>query len=194
MRLLLSSKTVILAFLGSGIVTGFFSARNTVNAQTRLSSVPEINWDTRLSSFELDSQNEGQVFTFICPVAPSTEIYTPVWGTDTYTVNSGLCKAAVHAAMITREGGSINVKLTAKESVYHHSDRYGDKSQGYEREITSMRFLGNPIAIDFREESEREETRTKPRRRPSSIERTIKNGVRRGIERTISDSIRDIFR
>ncbi|VEP18144.1 putative LCCL domain protein [Hyella patelloides LEGE 07179] len=193
MKLLLSPQTIILGFLGTAMATGLFSAK-TVNAQAKLSSVPEIGWSTRLSSFELNNQGEAQVFTFSCPTAPSTQVYAPVWGTDTYTMNSGLCKAAVHAGMITKDGGLINVELTAVESAYQGSDRFGVSSRSHEGKIDSIKFLGNPVALDFREESNNEDAQTKPHRRPSAIERTVGNGVRRGIERTISDSIRDIFR
>ena len=131
MKLLLSPKTIISGFLSTAvgfagttaIALSLFSAP-TVNAQTKLYSVPEINWSTRLSSFELDRQDFGRVFTFSCPAAPPTQVYAPVWGTNTYTVNSGLCKAAVHAGMITKDGGLINVQLNAGESAYQGSDRF----------------------------------------------------------------------
>ena len=200
MKLLLSPKTIILGFMGiaigfagtAAIVIGLFEAK-TVNAQTKLHSVPEIGWSTRLSSFELNSQYKGQVFTFRCPTVPQTQVYAPVWGTDIYILNSGLCQAAVHAGMITFDGGLINVELISGESTYQGSTRFGVKSNSYEGEIDSFRFIGNPIAVDS-DEANDEEAQTQSHRRPSTIERTVGNGVRRGIERTIEDSIRDIFR
>ena len=192
MKLLTLPKTIISGFLGSTIALGLFPVL-TVNAQTKLHSVPEIGWNTRLSSFELDSRDEGQVFAFSCPTAPQNRVDAPVWGTDTYTVNSGLCQAAVHAGVITSDGGLINVELTAEESDYQGSARFGVSSKSYQREILSIKFVGNPIAVDS-SQSDREDTPTNPRRRPSTVERTVGNGVRRGVERTISDSIRDIFR
>ena len=208
MKILLSPKTIILSFMGiaisfagtavirfagtTAITIGVFEAK-TVNAQTKLQSVPEIGWSTQLSSFELDSQDEGQVFTFRCPTAPQTQVYAPVWGTNVYTLNSRLCQAAVHSGMITFDGGLINVELISGESNYQGSTRFGVKSKSYEGEVDSFRFIGNPIALDS-DETNDEEAQTQSRRRPSAIERTVGNGVRRGIERTIEDSIRDIFR
>ena len=199
MKLLLSPKTIMLGFMGTSIgfagtaaiATGLFSVK-IVNAQTKLHSVPEIGWSIRLNSFELEHQHEGQVFTFRCPTAPQTQVYAPVWGTDIYTLNSGLCQAAVHGGMITFDGGLINVELTAGESTYQGSERFGVKSQSYEGEVDSFRFIGNPIALDD-DKTKDEEAQTQSRR-PNTIERAVSNGVRRGIERTISDSIRDIFR
>ena len=192
MKIYKSHKTIILGYLSTAIALGLFSAK-TVNAQTKLNSVPEIGWSIRLTSFELDRQNLGQVFTFRCPTAPESSIYSPVWGTDTYTLNSGLCNAAVHAGMITRDGGLINIELTAGESNYQGSDRFGVSSKNHAPEDRSFRFIGNPIAIES-DEANHDSAENKPPRQPSTIERTVGNGVRRGIERTISDSIRDIFR
>lgn len=200
MKLLLSPQTIILSFMGIALglagttvsATGLFEVK-TVNAQTKLHSVPEIGWSTRLSSFELDSEDEGQVFTFSCPTTSPSQVYAPVWGTDLYTLNSRLCQAAVHAGMITFDGGLINVELISGESTYQGSTRFGVKSKSYQGEVDSFRFIGNPIALE-RDEANDEEAQTQSRRRPSAIERTVGNGVRRGIERTIEDSIRDIFR
>ena len=192
MKLSKSPPTIILGFIGTAIALDLLAAK-TVNAQTKLRSVPEIGWSTRLNSFELDRQNFGQVFAFQCPTAPQSQVYAPVWGTDIYTPNSGLCQAAVHAGMITREGGLINVELTSGESSYKGSDRFGVRSKSYDREVYSFRFVGNPIAIESADETGNNAEKP-PSRRPSAIERTVGNGVRRGIERTISDSIRDIFR
>lgn len=192
MKLLLSLKTISLVFIGTAIALELFSAL-TVNAQTQLYSVPEIGWSTRLSSFKLDSQDEGQVFTFRCPTVPQTQVYAPIWGTNIYTLNSGLCQAAVHAGMITLDGGLINLELTGRESSYEGSTRFGVSSRSYQREIDSFRFIGNPMALDS-DETNKSDPQNQSRRRPNAIERTVENGVRRGIERTIEDSIRDIFR
>lgn len=187
------SRIVALGFIGTTITLGLFSAK-TVNAQTRLNSAPEIGWSTRLSSFSLEGQHFGQVFTFRCSIAPESQVYAPVWGTDLYTLNSGLCQAAVHAGMLTRDGGLINVELAAGESFYRGSNRFGVYSKSHEEEVYSFRFIGNPLAIESDNEANQNSGETRSRRRPSAIERTVGNGVRRGIERTISDSIRDIFR
>ena len=200
MKLDKSPKIIVLGFIGTAIgfagtaaiATGLFSAQ-TANAQTNLHSVPEISWDTRLNSFESQKQHEGQIFTFQCPAAPKNQFYAPVWGTDIYTFNSGLCQAAVHGGMITQDGGLINVEIVAGESVYQGSERFGVTSKNYEGEVDSFRFIGNPITLDSND-PHNEDAQNSSRRRPNSIERAVGNGVRRGIERTISDSIRDIFR
>lgn len=187
-----SFKTI--GLLSSIVATGWLAAPS-VNAQTELQSVPEITWETRLSSFDLDRQAQGRVFTFSCPTVSSRDILAPVWGTDLYTVNSGLCNSALHAGMITTDGGLINVELNQESAFYAGSDRFGVVSRDYQREIPSMRFIGNPVAVE-EDLDYRDRTEAKPaqNRRPSRAERIVGNGVRRGIEGVISDSIRDIFR
>ncbi len=187
-----SFKTI--GLLGSVLATSWLAAP-TVNAQTELQSVPEVTWDTRLSSFNLNNQDTGRVFTFNCPSISSGNSYAVVWGTDFYTINSGLCGAALHAGMITSEGGLINVELNSERSLYSGSDRFGVVSRDYQRDIASMRFIGNPIALEEDLDSREQSRQNRPRNgRSSTVEGVVGNGVRRGIERTISDSIRDIFR
>lgn len=164
-----------------------------VNAQPQIHSVPTINWNNRLSSFEGNALNTDRVYSFNCIAAPEQQIYTPVWGTDLYTINSGLCQAAVHQGMITHSGGLINIQVLRENSDYQGSDRFGISSLNYNRPSDGFKFIGNPIALET--ESPQDDRQTpNDSRRPSQIEKTVGNGVRRGIERTISDSIRDIFR
>lgn len=165
----------------------------TTKTQPTLQSVPTIDWNDRLSRFEQSELNQDQVYSFNCLAAPDEQIHTPVWGTNLYTINSGLCQAAVHQGMITTDGGLINIQLLSTNADYQGSDRFGISSLDYSRSSAGFKFIGTPVAFesDLPAESKDEQNQ---QRRPSQIERTVGNGVRRGIERTISDSIRDIFR
>ena len=118
------------------------------------------------------------MFTFNCPLAPSNQVNAPIWGTDIYTLNSGLCTAAVHAGIITTDGGLIDVELNPAESIYQGSDRFGINSNNYQREINSIRFIGQPVAIERNQEPNNAASSNRDRRRPSSVERTVGNGVR----------------
>jgi hypothetical protein len=54
-----------------------------------------------------------------------------VWGTDTYTDDSALCRAAVHAGAITASGGSIQATVKPGLSSYTGSTRNGVSTQAY---------------------------------------------------------------
>lgn len=54
-----------------------------------------------------------------------------VWGTDTYTDDSALCHAALHAGAIPETGGVIRVHRTAGRSSYAGSTRNGISSRDY---------------------------------------------------------------
>jgi hypothetical protein len=54
-----------------------------------------------------------------------------VWGTDDYTDDSRLCRAAVHAGRITRDGGSITAVVSPGLSRYISSNRNGITSSSY---------------------------------------------------------------
>ena len=164
-----------------------------VKAQPQLNSVPTINWNDRLSSFEQNALNTDRVYSFNCIAAPEKQVHTPVWGTDLYTINSGLCQAAVHQGMITHNGGLINIQLLRANADYQGSDRFGISSLNYNRPSEGFKFIGNPVALETESPQDPQQNQGNSRR-PSQIERTVGNGVKRGIERTISDSIRDIFR
>jgi hypothetical protein len=55
-----------------------------------------------------------------------------VWGTDTYTADSSICTAALHAGKITRDrGGIVTIELRPGEAVYTGSLRNGVQSTDY---------------------------------------------------------------
>ncbi len=58
------------------------------------------NWTTNAVSWR---GNNGQQFTFDCP--PNGTISSSLWGTDTYTDDSSICTAAVHASLISTSSG-----------------------------------------------------------------------------------------
>ena len=194
MKLNLSQSSPKIKFISlSSAIALSIIAPQLVNAQPKLRSVPTIDWSDRLSSFEQNALNTSQVYSFNCLASPAEQVNTPVWGTDLYTINSGLCQAAVHQGMITSDGGLINIELLARSSDYQGSDRFGISSQDYNRSSDGFRFIGNPIAFESELPEDNQQSQNE-KRRPSQVERTIGNGVRRGVERTISDSIRGIFR
>src|SRR5512135_3409480 len=54
----------------------------------------------------------GRVLTFVCP--STLNLNQDVWGTDVYTDESAVCKAAVHAGVLTRgTTGQVTIVMGA---------------------------------------------------------------------------------
>ena len=85
-----------------------------------------VLWNT---SATIVSGENGKTQKFKCP-AHGRE--GTVWGTDTYTIDSSICNAAVHAGKLTIEnGGSVTIELRPGESAYKGSTRNGIKTLDY---------------------------------------------------------------
>ncbi len=68
--------------------------------------------------------------TCLCtPEAASTG--TRIWGTDTYTSDSYICRAAVHAGQITASGGPVTLYPTKGQAAYQGSTRNGVSSSDW---------------------------------------------------------------
>jgi hypothetical protein len=65
----------------------------------------------------------GERITFVCPADGSP---TAIYGTDTYTDDSSICVAAVHAGLITFEaGGPVTIEIRPGQDSYAASTRNG---------------------------------------------------------------------
>lgn len=91
------------------------------------SSVPTvISWNMGLTGFRALT---NALFTFICP---ANGTIGSVWGTNTYTDDSKICSAAVHAKKISaKKGGVVNVRIKEGLSSYTGSKRNGVTSDSY---------------------------------------------------------------
>lgn len=86
-----------------------------------------IAWDRVANTYA--DQGEGEEITVVC--RPEGEPAS-VWGTGTYTDDSSICTAAVHAGLIGfEEGGEVTFKLTAGEESYQGSEANGVTSSDY---------------------------------------------------------------
>jgi len=87
-----------------------------------------ILWNTEAAIVPFEA---GKTLKFTCP--PNGK-ESNIWGTDTYTGDSSICTAAVHAGKITLEtGGPVTIQMTPGESSYKGSLRHGIKSNDYEK-------------------------------------------------------------
>ena len=63
-----------------------------------------------------------------------------VWGMDVYTSDSSVCRAALHAGLVGRGGGTVTVLPEAGRNAYPGVTRNGVSSSNYGRYRSSFRF------------------------------------------------------
>lgn len=87
-----------------------------------------INWDTN-SAQEHRGKN-GERYSYSCPSGGTA---SSAWGTDTYTDDSSICTAAVHAGLITlQSGGTVTIEIRPGQRGYQGSTRYGISTRNYD--------------------------------------------------------------
>ena len=69
-----------------------------------------------------------------------------VWGTDVYTTDSAICRAALHAGAVPRQGGQVTVIPEAGRNAYPGLTRNGVQSSNYGTYDASFRFPPRPGA------------------------------------------------
>jgi len=120
---------------GSPLGRGAVPARPTTIARPPVARRGvRISWHKNLARYR---GQVGRKFTFYCPPAPR-RLSKSIWGSGFYTLDSGICKAAVHAGRITRAGGTVRVKLMAGRAAYYPSTRYGIRTGKWGRYHTSF--------------------------------------------------------
>jgi hypothetical protein len=86
----------------------------------------------------------GDRFLFQCPPGGRNN---PIYGTDTYTDDSTVCVAAVHAGLIGfTAGGAVTIELTSGLGAYLGSSRNGVDSYDWGSWPTSFVFVGGAVA------------------------------------------------
>jgi hypothetical protein len=87
---------------------------------------PDVSWD--LNAVEHRGE-DGRRIAYLCP--PDGELST-VWGTETYTDDSSVCSAAVHAGIINPiEGGRVIIEIAPGEDSYAGTEANGVTTQDY---------------------------------------------------------------
>lgn len=87
---------------------------------------PDVEWDLNAAQYRGE---DGTRIAFLCP--PDGEIGS-VWGTETYTDDSSVCSAAVHAGVINPvEGGRVVIEIAPGEETYEGTEANGVTSQDY---------------------------------------------------------------
>jgi outer membrane protein OmpA-like peptidoglycan-associated protein len=65
-----------------------------------------------------------------------------IWGTDTYTADSAVCAAALHAGAVTRRGGEVTLRMLPGRPRYPGTTRNGVQSIDYPAYGASYAFVG----------------------------------------------------
>ncbi|MEL6496180.1 MAG: LCCL domain-containing protein [Cyanobacteria bacterium J06623_7] len=158
------------------------------NAQGR-KRLPEIGWSSRLSSLGIDkAKNVGKTYDFYCQPASEDLIHAPMWGTNVYTPNSGICSTAVHSGMISEAGGIVTIEIVEGQEFYTGSKKNKLESKDHVGTRLSYGFIGEAMVNNSEQPKAAQQ-----HRRSSSIERVMVNSVQRGVERSIERVITDIF-
>lgn len=91
--------------------------------------IPAIQWETGIKKFQFDAEKfVGQRLTVKCPPLPANQSFSGLSGTDSYPSDSSICVAALHAGVITRDGGTVTLQLNPGLSAYEGSNRNGVQS------------------------------------------------------------------
>ena len=88
------------------------------------------------------SINVGDKLMVSCPSGGTIRY---AWGTDTYTADSSVCTAAVHAGLIgVDSGGDVYIEIVAGQEQYDGSERNGVTTQKRGDWLTSFVFVETP--------------------------------------------------
>jgi len=86
----------------------------------------------------------GDTVQILCPAGCASTGAT--WGSDVYTGDSAICRAAIHAGAAPASGGLVTVHLEPGRPAYRGSSRHGVDSSDYGSYQSSYRFVGVPAS------------------------------------------------
>lgn len=113
----------------NGVTTRSYGRWGTSYTFARGGVPGQITWQTVWSAIPMDFT---EAVTLECPAggAPSGG---KLWGTGVYTKGSSVCVAAVHAGVITAEGGGVIVaRRVPGQKTYPATNRFGIASERYD--------------------------------------------------------------
>lgn len=88
-----------------------------------------VDCNAKMRDVNAKDKNIGAMFTVACPANCAG---ASAWGTDTYTTDSSVCVAAIHAGVIPADkGGKVKVTVVKSIEKYAGSDRNGVKSSDW---------------------------------------------------------------
>ena len=126
----------------SGCVSGV-SARETPAISAEGDSPPPAENADELWSLNASEHRgeNGRRFSFSCPAIGAAPAAS-VWGTGTYTDDSSVCVAAVHAGIIApATGGDVTIEMGGGQSSYTSTTQNGVTTSGYGSWDSSFTFV-----------------------------------------------------
>jgi hypothetical protein len=109
-----------------------------VRLQEMMGSQSKPGGGTPCPSTAVNLRGTGQQLTCWC--TPESTSGGAVWGTDVYTDDSIICRAAVHAGVIGSGGGSVRIRAQPGMQSYAGTLRNGVESTRYDSWHGSFRF------------------------------------------------------
>lgn len=96
------------------------------NAPADVAETVDADWARTPQEFR---DRVGESFAFVCPEDGTAHT---VWGTDTYTDDSSVCTAGVHAGRVDLvDGGTVVIEMREGEDAYTGSERNGVTTSDY---------------------------------------------------------------
>lgn len=105
----------------------------------------ELTCRTAATAIEGD---EGDVISVSCPADCGQDGGT-IWGTDTYTDDSSICRAAVHAGALTEEGGVVDIVILGGAEEFPSSEQNSILSSSWGSWGRSFGFVSSASVIEF---------------------------------------------
>jgi hypothetical protein len=99
--------------------------------------VPTIPWTETAIHLRTQHYNARR---FNCPPVDDARLFA-VWGTDIYTDHSSICAAAVHAGIITGNGGEVTIQEVDGLENYDATARNGVASRHFSAWFFSFQFI-----------------------------------------------------
>ncbi|WP_412060842.1 LCCL domain-containing protein [Rubrivirga sp. IMCC45206] len=87
----------------------------------------QIGWDADAS----DLRGRSGTVSVVCPEAGAADRNHPVWGSNPYTDDSSVCRAAVHAGAIDWAGGAVTLEARPGQPSYPGTARNGVTTLDY---------------------------------------------------------------
>jgi outer membrane protein OmpA-like peptidoglycan-associated protein len=87
-------------------------------------------------------RNRDAVTDLTCSCDATAAATGDIWGSGVYTADSDICRAALHAGVITVSGGTVSLRAEAGRPGYRGSFRNGVTSRAYDSYHRSFRIEG----------------------------------------------------
>ena len=167
--------------LAIAVATAFLSVAGGMFITTQANAHHiDLGWKGSPYTLKLSqAENLGKEYNFECVPAPEFIGQTmAVIGTDNYSEWSNICPSALHAGIITRDGGFVTIKIEPGKEFYTATERNGIESKNAGASEIGFSFVGNP-GVNDRVSPNSSNSNNKP---TGNLESEVEEGVRDALE------------